>query len=316
MISVIIPIYNEEENLTTLITQLNGVLKDIGISHEIIAVDDGSNDGSLNILKNLVKKNKLLKIVTFKINQGQTSAIMAGIENSNGNIIIPIDGDLQNDPNDIKKLIEKLNKGYDVVSGWRKNRKDSFFSRTLVSMIANWLISKVSGVKLHDYGCTLKAYKKDILKNIKLYGEMHRFIPIYARWQGGKVTEIEVNHYPRLNGKSKYGLSRIFKVILDIFVVTFLNKYFTKPIYIFGGFGLFLLLLCFFSIICMLVLKFYYNLSMIQTPLPMVIVMTFVSGILSILMGLLAEILVRTYYESQNKPSYLISQLINFNKKK
>ncbi len=316
MISVIIPILDEEKNLTKLITQLNVVLKDLGTSYEIIAVDDGCRDNSLSILKGLVKKFKFLKIVTFKINQGQTAAIMAGIEYSNGDIIIPIDADLQNDPKDIVKLLEKLNQGYDVVSGWRKNRKDSFFSRTLISILANWLISKVSGVKLHDYGCTLKAYKKDILENVKLYGEMHRFIPIYARWQGAKVTEIEINHYPRVYGKSKYGLSRIFKVILDIFVVTFLNKYFTKPIYVFGGFGITLLVLCFFSIMYMFFLKFYYDLSMIQTPLPMVIVMTFVSGILSILMGLLAEILVRTYFESQNKSTYSISKLINFKKKK
>ena len=315
MISVIIPILDEEKNLTKLITQLSIVLKKIGTKSEIIAVDDGSKDESLNTLKSLLKKFKLLKIVTFKINQGQTAAIMAGIEHSSGSIIIPIDADLQNDPEDILKLLKKLNQGYDVVSGWRKNRKDSFLSRTLISIIANWLISKVSGVKLHDYGCTLKAYKKDILQNVKLYGEMHRFIPIYASWQGAKVAEIEVNHYPRTNGKSKYGLSRIFKVILDIFVVTFLNKYFTKPIYIFGGFGLILLTLCFISIIYMCFLKVYYQLSMIQTPLPMVIVMTFVSGILSILMGLLAEILMRTYFESQNKSSYTISELINFKKK-
>ncbi len=316
MISVIIPILDEEKNLTKLITQLNIVLEDLGTSYEIIAVDDGSRDNSLSILKGLVKKFKFLKIATFRINQGQTAAIMAGIEYSNGKIIIPIDADLQNDPKDIVKLLEKLNQGYDVVSGWRKNRKDSFFSRTFISILANWLISKVSGVKLHDYGCTLKAYKKDILEDVKLYGEMHRFIPIYASWQGAKVTEIEINHYPRVYGKSKYGLSRIFKVILDIFVVTFLNKYFTKPIYVFGGFGIILLILCFFSIIYMFFLKIYYNLSMIQTPLPMVIVMTFVSGILSILMGLLAEILVRTYFESQNKSTYSISKLINFKKKK
>tara|TARA_B100001540_G_C15677398_1_gene583159 strand:+ start:11 stop:961 length:951 start_codon:yes stop_codon:yes gene_type:complete len=316
MISVIIPILDEEENLKKLITRLNLVLKENQTSFEIIAVDDGSKDNSLKILKSLINEYEFLKVVTFKINQGQTAAIMAGIEYSSGEIIIPIDADLQNDPKDITKLLKKLNQGYDVVSGWRKNRKDSFFSRTLVSMIANWLISKVSGVKLHDYGCTLKAYRKEILENVKLYGEMHRFIPIYARWQGGKVTEIEVNHFPRISGKSKYGMSRIFKVILDIFVVTFLNKYFTKPIYIFGGFGLFLLMLCLISIIYMLYLKVFYQLSMIQTPLPMVIVMTFVSGILSILMGLLAEILVRTYFESQNKSSYKISKLINFKNKK
>ena len=316
MISVIIPIYNEEENIQKLIRQLVDVLKKLSPNYEIIAIDDGSTDNSLKVLKTLIKKISTLRIISFKINQGQTAAIMAGIDHSCGKIIIPIDADLQNDPHDINKLYKRINDGFDVVSGWRKNRKDSFFSRVILSKIANLIISFISGVKLHDYGCTLKAYKKDVFKEIKLYGEMHRFIPIYAKWQGAKVTEVIVNHFPRVHGESKYGLSRIFKVILDIFVVTFLNKYFTKPIYIFGGFGLFFLAICLISIVYMLYLKFYYQLSMIQTPMPMVIVMTFVSGIISILMGLLAEILVRAYFESQNKPTYKLYKLLNFDSKK
>ena len=303
-LSIIVPVYNEEDNIDLLCEKLVTVAKDIKKSYEIICVNDGSKDSSLEKLKLQKQNNPNIKIVDFVRNYGQTAAIMAGIDNSVGEIIITIDADLQNDPADIPKLLEKLDEGYSVVSGWRKNRKDSPIKRNLISRVANFIISKVSGVKLRDYGCTLKAYKRSIIRGVKLYGEMHRFIPIYASWQGAKVTEIPVNHFARIHGKSNYGLERIFKVILDLILVKFMDKYFTKPIYIFGGFGIFSMALSGLSGIAVIYLK-YIGISMIKTPLPLLCVMTFITGFMSLLMGILAEMLVRTYYESQKRNIYL-----------
>lgn len=281
-------------------------------SWEIVFVNDGSADESLARLKEQAERNPRIKIVNLRRNFGQTAALMAAINHASGEVIIPMDSDLQNDPADIPRLLEKLDEGYDVVSGWRKDRKDASFSRVLPSRIANALISWISGVALHDYGCTLKAYRRDVLGNVRLYGEMHRFIPIYASWMGARVTEIEVNHHPRTHGTSKYGLERIFKVFLDLLVVKFLDNHLTKPIYVFGGFALVALALSFLSGAYALYLKIFEGVSFILTPLPLLVVMTFLAGITSILMGVIAEILVRTYFESQGADVYSVRETINF----
>jgi len=310
-LSIITPIYNEEDNVPLLLERLFAVLDGLGHEFEIIAVNDGSSDRSFDRLREVATRRIELKVIDLKRNAGQTAALMAGIDMSKGEILIPIDADLQNDPGDIPNLLRKLDEGFDVVSGWRRERKDAAVRRNLLSRIANWIISWVSGVHLHDYGCTLKAYRRDVIKGVRLYGEMHRFIPIYATWLGAKVTELPVKHHPRAHGKSKYGLGRVTKVMLDIVVVKFLDRYFTKPIYMFGGFGLVSIAISMLSAVYMVFLKFVEGVSMIQTPLPMLVVMTFVTGVMSILMGLLAEILVRVYFESQQKNIYLVRQILN-----
>jgi glycosyltransferase involved in cell wall biosynthesis len=313
-LSVIIPLYNEANNIHDLIQQLTSVIQTMNYATEIIFIDDGSSDNSLEQLKLAATKNKLIKIIELRRNYGQTAAMMAGIDYASGKIIIAMDGDLQNDPADIPQLIKKIEEGYDVASGWRKKRKDNYFLRNLPSKIANKLISWISGVKLHDYGCSLKAYRKNTLKNIKLYGEMHRFIPIYARWQGAKVIEIPVNHRARKHGKSKYGLERIAKVMLDLLVVKFLDKSLTKPIYTFGGFGLICFMLALLSGCYSIFLKITQGLSFILTPLPLLTAMLILIGIMSILLGLLAEIVVRTYFEAQDKRIYAVKGTTNLEK--
>ena len=309
-LSILVPVFNEEGNLSLLHEKLVAALKKAGRAYEVIFVDDGSSDGSLEILLDLRENNPNIKIISFSRNFGQTAALSAGIDFSKGDIIIPMDGDLQNDPEDILTLLRKIEEGYDVVSGWRKGRKDSFFTRRLPSIIANKVISWIGGVHLHDYGCTLKAYRRDILKNIRLYGEMHRFIPIYAQWIGARVTEIPVRHFARGSGASKYGMSRVIKVILDLMVVKFLLSYSQKPIYVFGGIGLLMILAAFLSGGYAIYLKIFEEVSFILTPLPLLCVLLLVLGSLSILMGFLAEILTRTYYESQGKPTYQIKETI------
>jgi glycosyltransferase involved in cell wall biosynthesis len=309
-LSVLIPVYNEEGNLSLLHDKLVSALKKTKKAYEIIFIDDGSSDGTMEILLDLREKNPNVKIISLSRNFGQTAALSAGIDFSKGDIIVPMDGDLQNDPEDIRHLLQKIEEGYDVVSGWRKNRKDPFWKRRVPSVIANKIISWIGGVPLHDYGCTLKAYRKDILKNIRLYGEMHRFIPIYAQWIGARVSEIPVRHFMRGSGSSKYGMSRVFKVILDLMVVKFLLSYSQKPIYVFGGLGLLMILGGFFSGGYAVYLKLFKEVSFILTPLPLLSVLLLVLGFLSILMGFLAEILIRTYYESQGKPTYQIKETI------
>jgi dolichol-phosphate mannosyltransferase len=311
-VSIIVPIYNEEDSIGLLADRLFHVLDPLGTSFEIIAVNDGSQDASFVRLKEIAAQRSEFKIVNFRRNHGQTAALMAGIDHASGEIVVSIDADLQNDPEDIPILLDKLAEGYDLVSGWRQNRQDNPIRRNLVSRVANRVISRISGVRLHDYGCTLKAYRKDMLQGMRLYGEMHRLIPIYATWMGARVVEIPVRHHPRRFGTSKYGLERVIKVVLDLIVVTFLDRYFVKPMYVFGGFGIFSLVLSFLSGIWMLWLKWVEGFYMIQTPLPLFAAMTFLVGIMSILMGLLAEILVRTYFESQQRRSYLVRDLINF----
>jgi dolichol-phosphate mannosyltransferase len=310
-ISVIIPIYNEEENIDPLVDALYRVLRNIGSEFEIVAVNDGSTDCSYAKLSAAASVHSEFKVVNFRRNFGQTAAIMAGIDYASGDVFVFIDADLQNDPDDIPRLLSKLGEGYDVVSGWRKDRQDSPIRRNLVSRVANALISRVSGVYLRDYGCTLKAYRSDVIRSVRLYGEMHRFIPIYAKWMGARITEIPVMHHPRRHGESKYGLERIFKVLLDLIVIKFLDRYFMKPIYVFGGFGVVSIMLSFVSFALMLFLKFVEGMSMIITPLPLFTAMTLLIGIISILMGLLAEMVVRTYFESQQRAAYHVRSVLN-----
>lgn len=311
-LSVIIPVYDEEENVHPLCDRLFKVLKTLSYGFEVIAVNDGSKDGSLAALRGQAAVHPELKIVDFRRNFGQTAALMAGIDHSRGEIIVSLDADLQNDPDDIPRLLEKLAQGYDVVSGWRQSRLDAAIRRVLVSRVANAFISFVSGVKLRDIGCTLKAYRRNVVEDVRLYGEMHRFIPIYAAWMGARVIEMPVQHHPRRFGRSKYGLGRVAKVLLDLVVMKFLEHYFAKPIYIFGGFGLLSLCLSLLAGLYMLYLKFAEGVSMILTPLPLLAALTFLAGIMSVLMGLLAEILIRTYFESQQRATYIVRELVNF----
>jgi glycosyltransferase involved in cell wall biosynthesis len=311
MLSIVVPVYNEQDNVLLLYERVVAAMRNVEHDYEVIFVDDGSTDSTEGNLRTIAAGDARVKVVQFRRNFGQTAAMMAGIDFASGDIIIPLDGDLQNDPADIPRLLDKLAEGYDVVSGWRLRRQDAALRRKLPSMVANWLISRISGVALHDYGCSLKAYRKDVLKDVKLYGEMHRFIPIYASWQGGRVTEIPVAHYPRMHGQSKYGLERIVKVVLDLIVVKFLASYANKPIYVFGGFGLLSIMISVVSGVTALYLKFVEGVSFISTPLPLFVVLTFVTGVMSILMGLIAEIIMRTYYESQAKQIYLVKNTIN-----
>ena len=310
MLSVVIPVFNEEESLRPLHARLAPVLSGLGMPSETIFVNDGSSDASESVLARLAAEDRNVRVINFRRNFGQTAAMMAGFDHARGEIVVPMDSDLQNDPEDIPRLLEKLAEGYDVVSGWRRDRRDHA-RRTFASRVANRLISWISGVRLHDYGCTLKAYRRDVLRGVKLYGEMHRFIPIYASWQGGRVTEIEVAHNPRRFGASKYGFERIVKVLLDLIVVKFLANYATRPIYVFGGFGLASLALSFLAGLWALYLKYFEDTSFILTPLPLLVAMTFLAGITSILMGLLAEVIMRTWYEAQGKPVYLVKSTLN-----
>ena len=315
LISVIVPLYNEAENIEPLYEQIMAVSPLLEGDVELVLVNDGSTDNTRAILDELAFRDRRVKVIHFRRNFGQTTAIMAGIDYSSGEVLIPMDGDLQNDPRDIPKLLAKLKEGYHVCSGWRKDRKDHPLKRNLPSRIANWLISSISGVHLHDYGCSLKAYRREVIKGVKLYGEMHRFIPIYATWQGARVTEVAVTHFPRIHGTSKYGLERTLKVILDLIVVKFLAQYAQKPIYVFGTSGLLSLAVAFFAAAASLYYKFWGDKSFIETPLPLIFVMACITGIMCILMGLLAEIIMRTYYESQGKPVYLIDECRNLEKK-
>ena len=312
MLSIVVPVYNEEDNIVPLRDRIVAALAPMQEEYEVVLVNDGSIDSTEVKLRAVAEADPRFKVVHFNRNFGQTAAMMAGIDFASGDIIIGLDADLQNDPADIPMLVAKLAEGYDVVSGWRRDRKDATLKRTLPSRVANWLISSICSVPLHDYGCTLKAYRKHVVKGVKLYGEMHRFIPIYASWQGAKVTEVPVSHYPRLHGKSKYGLERVMKVMLDLLVVKFMANYATKPIYIFGGFGMVSILISFLSGTWALYLKLFEGRALISTPLPLLVVLTFITGIMSMLMGLIAEIIMRTYYESQGKHVYLVRETVNF----
>lgn len=310
-ISVTVPVLNEAENLIPFYERLAPVLRGLGNPWEIIFVNDGSHDGSREILDRIAARDERVKVVHFRRRFGQTAAMMAGVDFADGDIIIPMDADLQNDAEDIPRLLALLEEGYDVVSGWRKERKDHRFRRNFLSRAANTLISRISGVRLHDFGCSLKAYRKDVIKDVRLYGEMHRFIPVYASWQGARIAEIPVKHHPRTKGHSKYGMQRIFKVLLDLMVVKFLSSYAEKPMYIFGGVGLISLGISFISGIAALVLKIWHGVSFILTPLPLLSVLTAIIGLTAILQGFVAELVIRTYYESQGKRPYSVKETRN-----
>jgi dolichol-phosphate mannosyltransferase len=310
-LSVVVPILNEEQSLPKLLEALTDVLSSLPHPFEIILVNDGSTDGSMSVLRTFSATRPEVKVVDFRRNYGQTAALMAGIDHASNDVVVMMDADLQNDPADIPRLLAKLDEGYDVVSGWRQDRKDAEISRNWVSRMANRLISRVSGVKLHDYGCTLKAYRRNVVSGIRLYGEMHRFIPIYAQWQGARITELGVAHHARQFGNSKYGLERVFKVVLDLLVVVFLRRFFAKPIYLFGGFGILAIISSFVTIMLAIGLRIFLDISLIQTPLPLLSALLFLVGVMSVLLGLVAEMMVRTYYESQGARAYLVRELIN-----
>jgi glycosyltransferase involved in cell wall biosynthesis len=310
-LSIFLPVFNEEENIDLLNLKLKESLEELGRAYEIIYVDDGSTDASLAKLRQLAMQDNRLRVIALRRNYGQTAAMSAGIDHARGEILIPMDADLQNDPVDIKRLLEKLDDGYDVVSGWRKDRKDKMFTRRIPSTIANRLISIISGVHLHDYGCSLKAYRRDVLADVKLYGEMHRFIPIYAKWAGARVTEIPVTHHARHAGKSKYGLSRTTKVVFDLITIKFMASYWTKPLYLFGTGGLICLGVSFIAFIAAMYYRFVADIHLNRMPLATLTMIMFAMGIQFIFMGLIAEMVVRTYHESQDKPTYLVREKIN-----
>ena len=314
-LSVVLPVYNEEGNIRLQYEEIIKALKPLGVTYEVIFIDDGSKDSSPDILRDIARADRNIKVVIFRRNFGQTAAMSAGIDHATGDVIVFMDSDLQNDPNDIGILLQKIEEGYDVVSGWRKKRKDKLISRKLPSRVANWLIARVTGVKLHDLGCSLKAYRSDLLKQVNLYGEMHRFIPVHASWIGANITEIPVTHHPRKFGSSKYGIQRTFKVILDLITVTFLGKYSTKPIYVFGGTGVIMLILSVISGAAVILMKIFLHQSMTRNPLLLLTVLLIVLSVLFIQIGILAEILIRIYHESQNKQPYNILDLVNIRKK-
>ena len=311
-LSVVIPVYNEEENIQPLHNSIREALSDLDKPWEVVYIDDGSSDDSLSILESIAADNpETTTVIAFRRNFGQTAAVAAGIDFARGEIIVLMDADMQNDPADIPLLLQKIDDGYDVVSGWRRNRQDAFISRTFPSRIANWLISFVTGVHLHDYGCTLKAYKREVITDFRLYGEMHRFIPAYAHAVGAKITEVPVTHHPRKYGKTKYGINRTFKVILDLFTVKFLLSYANKPIYLFGGVGVFMMAASVFMLGFLFIRKLLFQTSVVQSSFFLIGIMLMILGVQSILMGLIAELLARTYHESQHKPTYTIRRVIN-----
>ena len=313
-LSVVLPVYNELENLAILHNQLKAVLTKLARTYEIIYVDDGSSDGSLKKLQELAEADDTVTVIQLRRNFGQTAALSAGIDYARGEIIVCQDADLQNDPEDIPRLLAKLDEGFDLVSGWRKNRQDHWLWRKSTSALANWIISRVVDFKLHDIGCTLKAYRRELLNHIRLYGQMHRFIPALALQVGAKVAEIPVNHHPRLHGHSKYGLSRTFSVILDLLTLKFFGSFISNPLRVFGGFGLVLMGLSFLVGFIMIFQKFYYGLSLIQTPLLLLSSMLFILGFFCILQGFTAELLIRTYHESQGKPTYIVRQIYHYSR--
>jgi glycosyltransferase involved in cell wall biosynthesis len=310
-LSIVVPVLNEVESIESLHDQLKPVLDGIDADYEIIFVNDGSTDGSAEILDRLAERDARVKVLHLRRNYGQTAALMAAIQHSSGDVLVPMDGDLQNDPADIPLLLAKLDEGYDVVSGWRQDRQDRGLSRKLPSRLANRLASRISGVHLHDYGCTLKAYRRSVIENVRLYGEMHRFIPIYAAWQGGRVAELPVRHHARRHGMSKYGLSRAPRVLLDLIVIRFLDRALDRPIQFFGPIGLVSIFLAFLVGLWAVYLKIFEDTSFIKTPLPLLVALLAFVGLICILMGLLAELQTRTYYEAQGKHAYVVARKRN-----
>lgn len=310
-ISIVVPVFNEQDNVEAVYSAISSALQMMGCTYEIVMVDDGSSDKSYSVLTRLASSDTALKVIRFRRNFGQTAAMSAGFDYAKGDIIIPMDGDLQNDPADIPRLVAKIHEGYDVVSGWRRDRKDTFISRKIPSMIANSLISRQTGVHLHDYGCTLKAYRREVLDGINLYGEMHRFVPALASQFGAKVTEIPVNHFPRLHGVSKYGISRTLRVVLDLLTVKFLMAYSTKPIQLFGKWGFYTMFAAAGTGTMTLYMKIFENFSMNRNPLLILTAFLLFMGVQFIVLGLLGELNARTYFESQGKPIYVVKDRIN-----
>jgi glycosyltransferase involved in cell wall biosynthesis len=316
-VSVLVPLHNEAENVAPLWRSLRDALAELGRSYEIILVDDGSTDDTRRLIEAIAAEDPRVTAIALARNFGQTAALLAAIDHARGQVIVPLDGDLQNDPRDIGRLVEALDLGHDVVSGWRRERQDHW-TRVIPSRIANALISRVSGVRLHDYGCSLKAYRREILAGVDLYGEMHRFVPVYAAWRGARVAEIPVAHHPRSRGRSKYGLGRAVKVLLDLIVVKFLMSYMTKPIYVFGGFGLLSIGISMLAFAAAILFKMIPadnpwgpigHKDLVETPLPVASVGLLLVGIQMVLMGLLADMIMRTYYESQGKRAYVIAAI-------
>lgn len=311
-LTVVIPVFNEVDSLELLHSKLRKALSDLDKSYEIIVVDDGSTDGSFQLLKEIQADDPVLRVIRFRRNFGQTAAFSAGFDAARGDIIITLDADLQNEPADIAMLLRKLDEGFDVVSGWRIDRRDKFLTRRLPSQAANYLISKLTGVELHDYGCSLKAYRADVVKNINLYGELHRFIPALASWQGVRVAEIPVRHAPRKFGQSKYGLSRVLKVLLDLLTVKFLLNYATRPIQIFGLLGLLSLMSGSGLGLYLTIMRLFFNQPLNDRPILLLAILLIVSGVQLVTMGLLGELVVRTYHESQDKPIYMVREVLEF----
>jgi dolichol-phosphate mannosyltransferase len=309
-VSIVAPLYDEEDSIDPFCDALFAVLESLHIDHEVIIVNDGSSDRSLDRLRAQARRRRNLRVISLRHNFGQTAALMAGIDHASKAVIVSIDADLQNDPRDIPRLLEKIAEGYDIVSGWRKDRQDST-GRNVLSRIANRLISGISGLELHDYGCSLKAYRSAVIRGVRLYGEMHRFMPIYATSIGARIAELPVSHHTRRFGRSKYGFERILKVALDLAVVQFLQRSLTKPMYVFGTVGLIFFLVAVAAGLWAVILKVFYQASFIQTPLPLIAVMGTMLAAVSVLMGLLAEIVVRTYFEAQNKRTYVVGEVIN-----
>jgi len=315
-LSLFLPVLDEEDNLRPMHAKIAAALDALRKTAEVIYVDDGSTDKSLDILREIAAQDDRVRVISLRRNYGQTAAMSAGIDAAKGEILIPMDADLQNDPADIKRLLDKLDEGYDVVSGWRKNRQDKLISRKIPSQIANKIISWIGDVPLHDYGCSLKAYRREVIQDVKLYGEMHRFIPIYASWAGARVTEIPVDHHARTMGKSKYGISRTVKVVFDLITIKFMAEYHTKPLYVFGAFGMLAFFISMIAGVWAIVLKIGYGTSFILTPLPIITVVMLAISVQFFLMGLLAELLVRTYHESQQKPTYRVQTILESKQKK
>ncbi|HOP40884.1 MAG TPA: glycosyltransferase family 2 protein [Geobacteraceae bacterium] len=310
-LSVVVPIFNEEDNISALYGEVRAALDAASVRYELILVDDGSTDGSLNRLREVAAEDSRVKVISFRRNFGQTAAMAAGFNAASGRVVVPLDGDLQNDPADIPKLLAKIDEGFDVVSGWRRERKDAFINRTLPSMLANRFISRMTGIRLHDYGCTLKAYRREVLEGINLYGEMHRFVPALASQFGARVTEIPVGHRPRLHGTSKYGISRTMRVVLDLCTVKFLLNYSTKPIQLFGRLGIYTLVASFLTGGVTIYMKLFQNTSMNRNPLLLLTAFLLFMGVQFIVLGLLGELNARTYYEAQGKPIYVVKETIN-----
>lgn len=313
-LSVVIPVYNERENLRPLLEEIEGVLGPWGRPYEVIAIDDGSKDGSREILRELAKEKSYLKVILLRRNCGQTAAFDAGFRHASGTVVATMDADMQNDPRDLPALVDKLDEGFDVVTGWRKKRQDAVVVRKIPSRIANWLIRSVTGTKVHDLGCSLKVYKREITDELRLYGEMHRFLTVLAEHQGARVAEVEVNHRARHAGTSKYGLSRTVKVLLDLLTVWFMRGYQTKPLYFFGGVGAVMAIVATLTSAWVLYEKFEAGVWVHRNPAFLIAIMLYLIGAQFIGLGLLAEIVVRTYFESQNKPSYPIAEKLGFDR--